>query len=341
VDVKRVGRELGVRYVLEGSVRKSAHRLRINGQLIDASTGAHLWADRFDGALENIFDLQDQVTANVVGAIAPKLELAEIERVKRKPTESLDAYDYFLRGMAGLHKWSREGNDEAISHFYRAIDLDRNFAAAHGLAARAYVQRNSGGWITDRAHEIGEAARLARRAVELGQDDALALCTAGFALADICGEVTDGDAFIDKAIELNPNLAWAWVFSGWVKASIGKPDIALQRLARAVRLSPNDPQAFSAQAAMAFAHFIAGQYAEGLSRAEAAERNRPSYLLPKVTAAACAALGGRLTEARNAVARIREIDSDFRISKVGTLQYMQPDDLARWAEGLRIAGLPE
>jgi TolB-like protein/class 3 adenylate cyclase/Tfp pilus assembly protein PilF len=341
VDVKRIGRELGVRYVLEGSVRRSAGKLRIAGQLIDASSGAHLWADRFDGTLEDIFDLQDQLTANVVGAIAPKLEQAEIERVKRKPTESLDAYDCFLRGLAGLHQWSRDGNEEALSHFYRAIELDPNFAAAHGLAARAYVQRNSGGWVRDRGQEIVEATRLARRAVELGQDDALALCTAGFALADICGEADDGDAFIDRAIALNPNLAWGWVFSGWVKASIGEPDIALERLARAIRLSPNDPQAFSAQAAMAFAHFVAGRYGEALSCAEAAARNRPSYLLATVTAAACAALAGRTTEAQKAVARLRLIDPDFRISKVHALQYMRPEDLARWADGLRRAGVPE
>ena len=136
VDVKQVGRELGVRYILEGSVRKAGSRVRITGQLIDTSTGAHLWADRFDGALEDIFDLQDQVTASVVGAIAPKLEQAEIERSKRKPTENLDAYDYYLRGMAGLHQWTREGNDEALSHFYRAIELDPEFCLGlrHGGA---------------------------------------------------------------------------------------------------------------------------------------------------------------------------------------------------------------
>ena len=128
VDVKQVGRELGVRYVLEGSVRKAGSRVRITGQLIDTSTGAHLWADRFDGALEDIFDLQDQVTASVVGAIAPKLEQAEIERAKRKPTENLDAYDYYLRGLAGVHQWTKEGNDEALSNLYRAIELDPNFA---------------------------------------------------------------------------------------------------------------------------------------------------------------------------------------------------------------------
>ena len=151
VDVKQVGRELGVRYVLEGSVRKAGNQVRITGQLIDAATGAHLWADRFDGALEDIFDLQDQVTASVVGAIAPKLEQAEIERAKRKPTESLDAYDYYLRGMAAVHHWTREGNDEALRTFYRAIELDPNFASAYGMAARCYSQRKVSGWFVDRA----------------------------------------------------------------------------------------------------------------------------------------------------------------------------------------------
>src|SRR5207247_1778623 len=141
VDVKQVGRELGVRYVLEGSVRKAGNRVRITGQLIDAATGTHLWADRLEGALEDIFDLQDQVTLSVVGAIAPKLEQAEIERAKRKPTESLDAYDYYLRGMAGVHRWAREANDDALRMFYRAIELDPDFASAYGMAARCYVAR--------------------------------------------------------------------------------------------------------------------------------------------------------------------------------------------------------
>jgi adenylate cyclase len=221
VDVKQVGRELGVRYVLEGSVRRAGNKLRITGQLIDTATGAHMWADRFDGVLEDIFDLQDQVTISVVGAIAPKLEEAEIERVRRKPTASLDAYDHFLRGMAGLHRWSREGNEEALAHFYRAIELDPNFGPANGLAARATCNAMPGGWIVDRAREVGEVGRLARRAVELGHDDAVALCTAGFALAELVGEAEDGDAYIEKALALNPNLAWAWLYSGWVKASSG------------------------------------------------------------------------------------------------------------------------
>ena len=183
VDVKRVARELGVRYVLEGSVRKASSRVRIAGQLIDGSTRAHLWADRFEGALEDIFDLQDQVTASVVGAIAPRLEQAEIERAKRKPTESMDAYDHYLRGMASVYQWTREGMSEALRMFYRAIELDPDFASAYGGAARCYCLRKVSSWMIDRGQEIAETARLARRAVVLGKDDAAALSAGGLALA--------------------------------------------------------------------------------------------------------------------------------------------------------------
>ena len=156
VDVKQIGRELGVRYILEGSVRKAANRVRITGQLIDASTGANLWADRFDGGLEEVFDLQDRVATSVVGAIAPKLEQAEIERTKRKPTGSLDAYDHYLRGMACVHRWTRETSDEALQHFRRAIALDPDYTSAYGMVARCYSQRKVSGWVTDPEQEIAE-----------------------------------------------------------------------------------------------------------------------------------------------------------------------------------------
>src|SRR4029453_564537 len=175
VDVKQVGRELGVRYVLEGGVRKAADRVRITAQLIDASTGAHLWADRFDGSLAGIFELQDQGTASVGAAIAPRLEQAEVERAKHKPTESLDAYDYFLRGIASLHSCTKESNDEALRLFTKAIALDPDFASAHGMAAYCYAWRKSNGWMVDPEGETVEAVRLARRAAELGWDDAVAL----------------------------------------------------------------------------------------------------------------------------------------------------------------------
>jgi adenylate cyclase len=342
VDVKQVGRELGVRYVLEGSVRKAANRVRITGQLIDTATGAHLWADRFDGGLEDIFDLQDQVTASVVGAIAPKLEQAEIERAKRKPTGSLDAYDYFLRGMAGFHQWTREANSEALAHFYRAIELDPNFALAYAMAARCYVQRKAGGWTTDRAQEIAETARLARRAAELGKDDALALCTGGFALAWVVSDVEDGAALIDKALLLNSNLAWAWLFSGWVKVWLGEPEVAIERVARAMRLSPQDPHIFSMQTAIACAHFFAGRHAEAWSWAETAVREQPNYGFPTCVAAASAALSGRPAEAEKAMARLRLLMPELRIFNLEDLfPIRRSEDFTRFADGLRKAGLPE
>jgi TolB-like protein len=173
IDVKQVGHELGVRYVLEGSVRKAANRLRITAQLIDAVTGAHLWADRFDGGLGDIFDFQDDVTASVVGAISPKLEPAEIGLAKHKPTENLVAYDYYLLGMANLYRMpSREALDEALRLLNRAIELDQGFSSAYGAAASCYSDRKISGWIVDREREIAEATRLARRAVYFGKDDA-------------------------------------------------------------------------------------------------------------------------------------------------------------------------
>ena len=180
VDVKQVGRELGVRYVLEGSVRKAANRVRITGQLVDTATGAHLWADRFDGGLGDVFDLQDQVTESVVGAIAPAVEKAEIERAKRKPTESLDAYALYLRGLAKLYQFaSRQANDEALRLFNSAIELDPDFASAYGRAAFCYVIAKANGWISVTPNEIAEVTRLAQRAVELGKDDAIALAAGG------------------------------------------------------------------------------------------------------------------------------------------------------------------
>ena len=342
VDVKQIGRELGVRYVLEGSVRKAGDKVRITGQLVDTSTGGHLWADRFDGGLADIFDLQDQVTASVVAAISPKLEQAEIERAKRKPTENLDAYDYYLRGLAGVHKWTREANDEALKMLYRAIELDPDFASAYGMAARCYSQRKTAGWVTDRAKEVAEAARLARRAGELGRDDAIALCTAGLALAFVVGDLDDGATFTDRALALNPNLAWALIFSGWVNAFVGEPEVAIQRFARAMRLSPQDPLFFQIQAGTAAAHFFAGRYAEASTWAETAMRDQPVFLFGWSITAASNALAERTVEAGKAMARLRQLDPELRLSNLKDLVTLRrPGDFAKWQEGLRRAGLPE
>src|SRR3954452_3165393 len=295
-DVKQVGRELGVRYVVEGGIRKAAQRVRITAQLIDASTGAHLWSDHFDGGLEDIFDLQDQVAASVVGAIAPKLEQAEIERAKRKPTESLDAYDYFLRGMASLHQWTKESNDEALRLFYKSIELDPGFASAYGMAAWSFVWRKVNGWMGGRQTEIDEAGRLARRAIDLGAEDAVALSGGGYALVFVAHDVDRGAAYIDRALALNPKLAWALHSSGWTKAFLGEPDAAIKLLTHAMRLNPLDPLSFRAQGGIALAHFLAGRYDEAALWAEKALRERPNYPAAIRELAAANALAGHLPE---------------------------------------------
>jgi len=342
-NVPQIGRELGVRYVLEGSVRKAGSRVRITGQLIDAATGAHLWADRFEGGLEDIFDLQDQVTSSVVGAIVPKLEEAEIDRAKRKPTESLDAYDYYLRGVAHFNRWTREANEEALRMFCRAIELDPEFAAAYGLAARCYVYRKVNGWLTDRAREIAEATRLARRAVELGRDDAVALSFGGFALAYIAGDLEDGAAFAERALTLNSNLVTGWDISGWMKICLGDPDAGIRHVAVAMRLSPLDPRMFAWQLHIALGHICAGRYDEAASWASQSLRNQPNYPAPMRLLAASHALAGRFDEAQKAISRLRQVDPSLRISNLDDVMppLRRAEDRAKFAEGLRKAGLPE
>ncbi len=342
-DVRQVGRELGVRYVLEGSVRKAGHRVRITGQLVDATSGAHLWADRFDSALEDIFELQDRVTASVIGAIEPRLEQAEIERIKRKPTANLDAYDYFLRGSESVYRWTDEAIEEGLRLLYRAIELDPDFAAPYALATFCYCGRTNTGTVINREQEIVETTRLAQRAVQLGKDDAFAFCWAGFSLARVVGKLDDGAAFIDRALALNPNLARAWNLSGWVRIWLGEPDIAIEHLARAMRLSPLDRAFHAMQAATAAAHFHADRYDEASAWAEKALRENPLNADAEYYLAASNALAGRLESAQQTMARLLQISPTQRLSNVGALaaSYRRPEDYARWLEGLRRAGMPE
>lgn len=342
VDPKGVSQELGVRYVLEGSVRKCGNKVRITGQLIDATSGTHIWAERFEGALNDIFELQDQITQSVVGAIAPQLERAEIERAKRKPTESLDAYDYYLRAMAKLHNGTREALDQALPLLYKSIELDPEFASAYGMAAWCYFWRKLNGWMTDRTLEIAEGVRLARLAVSLGRDDAVALTRGGHALSHLAGEVDGGIALLDRARLLNPNLAPAWFLGGILRALRGETDAAIEHLTHAVRLSPLDPEMFRMQVGMAFAHFFAGRFDSTTQWAEKALGNLPSFLAPVALLAASHALSGRMDKASLAMQRLRELDPSMCLSNLKDwLPIQRPEDFMRFADGLRLAGLPE
>jgi tetratricopeptide (TPR) repeat protein len=323
-------------------VRKAGNRIRIAGQLIDGETGAHLWADRFDGALEDIFDLQDQVTSTVVGAIAPMLQREEIKRARRKPPENLDAYDYYLRGLASVRRGTMDANSEALQLFCKAIELDSGLACAYGMAGWCYIQRKARRWTIDPVQESAEATRLGWKAVHLGADDPVAMCMGAYILAYIAHEFDAAIAFVDRGLAINPNLAQAWHLGAWVRILRGEFDLALDHAARAMRLSPLDPSMYGIQGAVAYAHFFGGRYDMASSCAENALRDNPNFLLAICMFAASNALAGRPEPAQKGIARARECNPDLRISNLGDLApFRRPEDLALFAKGLREAGLPE
>jgi adenylate cyclase len=344
VEVKQVGRELGVRYVLEGSVRKAANRVRITGQLIDAATGAHLWADRFDGGLGDIFDLQDQVTERVVGAIAPAVETAEIERAQYKPTESLDAYAIYLRGLARFYQYgNRLATAEALRLFNSAIELDPEFALAYSHAGHCYAHAKTNSWSSGTADELAEASRLAQRAVDLGKDDADVLCGSGWALAFVVRDLGVGTGLVDRALMLNSNLAEAWRCSGWMRIWLGDPKLAIEHFARAMRLSPLGRWLVDIQSGIAHAHFFLDRYDEAASWAAMASQNNPDFQAGVRINAASNAMAGRTEEAHETAARLQRLNSALRVSNLKQVlgPYRRAEDLTRYEEGLRKAGLPE
>jgi TolB-like protein/Tfp pilus assembly protein PilF len=339
VDIKQVGRELGVRYVVEGSVRKAGSRVRIAAQLLDAATGSHLWADKFDSEIEDIFELQDAVTAGVIAAISPQLERAEIERAQRKPTENLQAYDYYLRAFASFYKFTRESNLEAMRLAQIAREIDPEFAGAYALGARCYVARRTFGWIVDADQERDEARQLARRALELDKDDPSVLAMAGYALVQAAGEIEEGALFLARAVKLDPNLVIARHWSGYVQLWLGNLDAAIAQFEIAMRLNPLSPHIYNSQMGLASAYFLAGRFEEAKSWAEAAIRLLPKFVPAHFVLAACDAMSGRVQEARDICARAIELHPTARISTWRL--YRRPEHVEKWAQAFRIAGMPE
>ena len=276
VDIKHVARDLGVRYVLEGSVRKSGNRIRITGQLIDAVSGAHLWADKYEGAFEEVFELQDQVAASVVGAIVPNLAQAEIERAKRKPINNLNAYDCYLRGLAAHWQYTRDDNAQAITFFERAIALDPEFASAHSVLSSALTTRTHWGWSADPAEDASRSIAYARSALRLGRHEPLVLAQSAIGLVMAGHEVELADSLFEEAIRLNPNESLGWVWGGWTKVLLGDHQRAIDYNQRALRVSPLDPRIFYAEQFLAFAYFFLGYYGKGLTCAVAALRHHPN-----------------------------------------------------------------
>jgi adenylate cyclase len=341
-DLRQVGRELGVRYVLEGSMRKAGNRVRITGQLIDTTTGAHIWADRFDGALDDIFELQDEIASRVAGAIEPKLRQSEIERARRKPTESLDAYDLYLRALAQFHKLTEESYSEAIRLAEQALDIDSSFAPAGALIGWAVMRQVSQGWTRPDEARLAEITTLARRAIVSDRENSEVLWMAGAVIA-FTGDAKAGGSIVDQALLLNPNAAQAWARKGFIHTYLNQPKPALEALERAMRLSPLDPLGYQSAWGLGLAALEDGQYEEAIEWLDRSLREQPTFLAAlRGKVVACGLLGWS-KEGHEALTRLLELHPGYTVTSFTAYgsRFLAPEAVALFAEGLRKAGLPE
>jgi adenylate cyclase len=315
--------------------------MRIACQLIDAGSGLHLWTDRFDGTLSDVFDLQDRITSSVIGAIEPKLRNAEIARARRKPTDNINAYDLFLRALALHTTTTFEDSREALRLLGRAIDLDPNYASAYGLAAYCHMRQRQRGWV---ASTTSEGARLARLAAQKGQDDPDALWMAGVSLAILVGESVEALALIERSLRLNPNSAGAWMASGMVRAYANDSASAIAHFERSIQLNPIDPLVYITWYGMAFAHFAAERYEESSAWLERSLHALPSYLPALRLKIAICGLRGHMQEGKKWIERLLAIVPDTTMSKL-CLHYepsvRNPNCRDRLLSGVRSVGLPE
>jgi adenylate cyclase len=343
VDVKQVARELGVRYVLEGSVHKAGNRVRLTGQLIDTTTAAHIWADRFDGAFNDIFELQDRMASNVVGAIEPRLRLCEIERAIRKPTERLDAYDLYLRALTQSQKFTDEGMSDAIAFLERALVIDPSYAPAAAMIGRCRFLQFVQGWGALSDGEIREGMRLARQALEVGKDDPETLCMAGFTLSIFAGEHATATTAVQRAFSLNPNSVHAWMTSGWNSAFLNRPGSAVDALQHAMRLSPLDPFGYLFAAGLAFAHAVAHRYDEAIEWAERSLQLQPGFVILTRLGTALNAYLDRAEETHEWLGRLLVLQPGLTIAKYKAAAevWFSEEFLTWYLAGLRKAGLPE
>jgi adenylate cyclase len=341
VPAQQASRELGVRYLIEGSVRKAGNRVRITAQLIDGTSGNHLWADRYEGAVTDIFDLQDRITESVVGAIQPSVRSAEIERSRRKRPESLDAYDFVLRAYPSVWSLERTANVEALKLLGKAVAIEPGYPLALSLAAWCHAQQVVYNWSADPEGARAEALRLAQMATAAGGEDDPTILTVLGAAHTIVGNHAIAARLLEKALALDPNSAWAWNRSGWLQSYLDHPEVSIEHFERALRLSPFDPMNFNVYIGISGAHFVASRYAEAALWMEKGLLDRPSATWVYRNLVGIYAILGREAEARAGLARLRNEYPDLTVSKVvSALVYSQPT-LDRIAEGLRKAGMPD
>jgi adenylate cyclase len=341
VDVKQVSRDLGVRYVVEGSVRKVGDRVRVSAQLIDASTGAHIWAERYDRDLQDIFAVQDEITEVVVGCVAPELERSERDRAARKEPQSLDAWDSFQRGWWHLWKFTKDDNGKATSLFQRAIELEPDFSDALSGLAVSHAQDLVHQWSDSPAQTLAELTRAARRSAELDTSNALGQVALSF-VHYFAGQREESIAAAERAIDLNPSLSFAYAFHGFLLALASRPDEALVNAERALRLSPRGPMMFTSFWAAGAAQFSAQRYEEAVEWARRAVRANPKAFFPRGYLVAGYAQLGRFDDARRARRELLQLAPSFSISLVRqNLALADSDFVERFIDGLRKAGLKE
>src|SRR6516225_5586535 len=333
IDVKQVGRELGVRYVLEGSVRKATGRVRITAQLIEAETLAHLWAHPFDGSLEDVFDLQDQVATSVAGVIEPALQAAEGRRSAGRPMTDLTAYDLYLRALATFYPITRDRNLEALVLLRQAIAIDRQCGPALSLAAMCHMRLFREGWAEEPETTSREAVELARQALQVGENDPGILANAAFVLANFGEDIGAMMGLIDQALVLTPSFSRGWFLSGVVRLWAGQPDLAIEHAQTALRLSPRERMG-TPLSLIGEAHFFRHEFDQAAARLLLSIQNHPGFPHSYRVLAACYAHMGRLDEARAIVARLRAITPQIVPSAA---QLRNSADRELFLSGLRMA----
>jgi adenylate cyclase len=341
-DMRQISSELGVRYVLDGSVQRQAARLRISAELIDAGDNRTIWADRFEGSNEDLFKFQDEIALKIVSVIEPRLAEAEAKRVRSKPTESLDAYDCVLRALSLQYSFDRADFHEAGRYLDRAIELDPSYAQACAYKAWWHLLAIGEGLTSDFRRDVRLAEEFADRAVGLDATDAFGFGVSGHVRTFLLRQPEHAVELFERALQLNPNSAFAWGVSASTFCFLGRPDEAMERLRNAWRLSPFDPLNFFYWTVAGLAEFVAGRYDQGVGWLQKARRENPRFVATYRTLAACLALLGNEEEAKAVATDLLSVDPSFRIS-VFTSWYplRRPDDLKRLIDGLRAAGLPE
>ena len=333
VDVKQVGRELGVRYVLEGSVRKGGNRVRITAQLIDAVSGTHLWADRFDGSLEDVFELQEKVATGVAGVIEPTLQAAEILRSSERPTSDLTAYDLYLRALSHAYTWEKGDIITALDLLRLATERDPHYGPALALAAICHYNLHVNGWSNDPESSRREGVDLARLALRFAGDDAGVLGRAADALAYFGEDINTAIELIDRALALNPSFARGWVTSGWLRLWAGQPELAIRHFETSLRLSPHARRAGTFMA-IGVGHFFARRFDDAAAMLLRSLQEHPGWAPTYRFLAACYAHMGRLDEARETIERLQVVTP---VVMPDARHWRNPEYRELFLSGLRIA----